>query len=125
MAFSLSDLKFPEMRVELINSLQDLSDMETQRRAWGAYGAPTGTLDDAVHFLFDDTNLETEPFEHVGLIFKNTQEAKVVHALIKELNAIFDKYGTELGDLEYVGKPEWSNVIGSATIALKTCQAAH
>ncbi len=112
---------FPEMRLELINCAESLSNVEYQRYAWGKYDSDSGRYDDfdvAVHFLFDDARLHENLDQAVGTILLNDEEAKACRELISAIRDLLSKYGNDLGDQEYRGKPEW-NLIVAAARALK------
>jgi hypothetical protein len=113
----LSQLKYPEMREELIDYLHGLSDREYQYQAWVEDKRPGGghdELDYAIHFLYDDTDLANDPISLIGWILTGKEEAEVIINLVKALDIIFDKYGTELADKEYLVKKEWGNVLSMA-----------
>lgn len=118
-----SELKFPSMREELIDYLRGLADKRYQYCAWVEHKCPSGGFDEldyAIHFLYDDTRLASDPEATVGLILKNIEEVRCIQNLIAELNSIFDKYGLGLADGEYIEKSEWQGVI-QAAIDAKNC----
>lgn len=45
------------------------------------------------------------------------EEAKVISKVTKTINAIFERYGLDLSDAEYIDKPEWSNVLKASAKA--------
>lgn len=55
-------LKLPRMRAELIDYLRQLASPESK---WRDSGMPA-ELDEAIHFLFDDTPLAREPERALG-----------------------------------------------------------
>ncbi len=115
-------MKYPEMRNELISNLESLSDWEYQKKCWVLRECPNGVeydeFDLSVHFLFDDTKLATDPESTVGSFLKDEIEAQAVKTVCHELNSIFDKYGYNLTDEEYINLVEWPKVIESASKAL-------
>ena len=54
----------------------------------------------------------------IGFCLKNKLEAKAVNLVCRELSNIFDKYGYNKNDTEYIDYPEWQVVIESAKSAL-------
>lgn len=111
------------MRDELIEYLQGLSDKEYQIKYWVNLDCPEGVEDSfdlAVHFLFDDTSLSSNPEKTIGVFLKDEKEANSIKVLCDEINAILDKYGTKLPDKEYINCPEWNNVLKLAKIAYDT-----
>lgn len=116
----LSQLKYPEMREELIDYLHGLSDREYQYQAWVEGNRPGGghdELDYAIHFLYDDTDLANDTESMVGWILTGKDEVNAITNLVNILDALFDKYGTELTDKEYLIKDEWGGVIKAAKFA--------
>jgi hypothetical protein len=98
----MSNIKFPEMREELVGHLRELSDIDYQRRVWVG-GISEGSIqhdefDYAVHFLFDDTHLADDPISTVGWILRSPDEADLIKALVEAIEVIFKKYGTHLSD---------------------------
>ena len=117
----LSELKFPSMRVELISYLSGLSDLDYQYRAWVERSSPGLDYDElnyTVHFLYDDTGLAENASDWIGLVLKDEKEARSVANVVSALDVIFDKYGTELSDKEYLEKKEWLWVVSASKDAL-------
>jgi hypothetical protein len=110
------EIKFPEMRLELLEHIQALSDAEYQKRAWAEGDETTGhdELDYAIHFFYDDTDLALNPHSSIGYILKNEVEAESVKCLMKSIEDIFQKFGRSLSDAEYISLPEWGNVLSAA-----------
>lgn len=113
----LSQLNYPDMRGELIDYLHALSDREYQRQAWVLGNRPGGGYDElnyAIHFLYDDTDLAKDPSSLIGWILTGENEANAITSLIRALDTVFDKYGTDLSDEEYLDKTEWGTVLNMA-----------
>lgn len=111
-------MKYPEMRKELIAYLSGLSNLQYQRDCWVNGNCPDGVehdeFDYVVHFLFDDTKLSSNPKSLIGYLLKNESEAILIQRLCQEIERIFEKYGTNLSDEEYMACHEWSTVISTA-----------
>jgi hypothetical protein len=120
-------MKFPDMRHQLVTNLKSLSDWEYQKKCWVLKECPEEVENDefdlSVHFLFDDTELASDPESAIGYFLKNKIEAQAVKSVCDELDSIFDKYGYKHTDDEYINFAEWHNVIESATKALIILQA--
>ena len=117
----LSELKFPSMREELISYLSGLSDLEYQYQAWVERSSPGLDYDElnyTIHFLYDDTGLAENASDWIGLVLKDEKEARSVANVVSALDVIFDKYGTELSDKEYLEKKEWLWVVSASKDAL-------
>jgi hypothetical protein len=122
MEYAMTEIKYPSMRMELRGYLDSLSDAAYQEKVW-LRGEPHGSVvhdnfGNAVHFLFDDTELSSEPLAAVGDILRDATEADQIVAVVAALEVIFDKYGTRLSDAEYVALPEWQQVLKTAASAL-------
>ena len=116
----LSELKYPQMRGELIDYLHGLADRRYQYLAWVEDKRPNGghdELDYAIHFLYDDTNLASDPNSLIGWILRGDDEAHAIRALIEAIDHLFERCGTSLTDKEYLEKDEWDAVVQAATIA--------
>lgn len=118
----MSNTKYPEMRKELVGHLQALADPEYQQRVWvegGSEGAiQHDEFDYAVHFLYDDTQLARDTRSTIGSILRDTGEVDRIETLVSAIEGIFQRYGTELSDAQYIGLPEWRSVVGAAREAL-------
>ncbi|MBV6663703.1 hypothetical protein KV572_22365 [Pseudomonas yamanorum] len=117
-----SELKFPSMREELVSYLAGLSDSYYQYRAWVERSSPDlayDELDYTIHFLYDDTGLAENAYTWIGLVLKNDQEARAIEDVVQAINALFDKYGTDLSDKEYLEKEEWARIVCVSKDALK------
>lgn len=116
----LSKLKYPWLREELISYLDGLANEQYQYDAWVAKKRPSGgydELDYTIHFFYDDTDLACNPNSLIGEILIGAEEASAIGFLIKELDFLFEKYGTELTDSEYLSKEEWKAVVQAAKYA--------
>ena len=117
----LSELECPTMRDELISYLEGLSSADYQYSAWVSRSSSDKYYDElnyTVHFLYDDTDLATDPRSWIGIMLRGEGEVKAISNVVKSIDKVFDKYGTCLTDAEYLTKPEWDNVIQSSKNAL-------
>jgi hypothetical protein len=117
----MKEIRYPELRKELVEHLQALSDLGYQQRVWIGKGAEGSVQHDefdyVVHFLYDDTQLAESPHATIGWILCDASEAELIAALVARIEAIFQKYGTDLTDAQYIRLPEWDAVVGAARIA--------
>jgi hypothetical protein len=104
-------LQLPWMRDEALQHLRALSDTDAQVR-WGQAGSP---LDGAVHFLFDD---RPAPADALGYYLGTAAEVEAMRAVAAALDALLERHGVELGDRDYVTRPEWTEVVRAARAAL-------
>jgi hypothetical protein len=117
----LSELRYPEMRRELVSYIKSLADKQYQQGVWlnGDLHPDIvhDELDYAIHFLYDDTILAKDPYALIGWILLSKEEAEAITRLIENLDLLFDKYGTELEDRDYLRKNEWLDVLQAAKSA--------
>lgn len=67
-------------------------------------------LDEAVHFLFDDTTLSDDPDRALGLFLLDNEEVESVYRVVSALDQVLLIYGTERSDAFYLQQPEWKAV---------------
>lgn len=122
MAFPLMDLKFPTMRRELIDALDVFSDVEAQGRHLSRsedFGNGfDGRLATAIHFLFDDTNIEDNPNSHIGFFLFDEAEAKAVHKLAETLDSMLGEPGEHIDSRRLLNHREWGRVVDLSNSAL-------
>lgn len=114
----LTKLTYPDMRGELLEHLSELSDSGYQKMYW-VDGQQDGAvlhdeMDYSIHFIYDDTCLGSDASKAIGWFLKNENEAGAIRKLVCSLDSIFERYGNQLSDAEYISKPEWKQVIASA-----------
>lgn len=115
-------MKYPEMRKELLDYLEGLSSVSYQQACWIDRVCPPGVeydeFDYAVHFLFDDTSLASEPERLIGYCLRDEEEAEAIKVVCRAIDAVLQKHGSALTDAEYIQVPEWRAVIDGARSAL-------
>ncbi|MCK5374272.1 MAG: hypothetical protein KAJ40_03225 [Alphaproteobacteria bacterium] len=116
-------VKFIDMRNELVGYLEGLANPSYQQACWVDGNCPKGIehdeFDYVVHFLFDDTTLSSDAEKWVGLCLRNNQEAAAIKNICIKIDTIFQKYGYELTDAEYITLPEWQTVVDTTISALE------
>ena len=76
-------------------------------------------VDDAVHWLVDDTFWDHhDPSGHIGLILRNVQEAAAIRAVVDPLVALCNHLGNA-DDRKYFRDPAWNTVREAAATALR------
>ena len=79
----LSELKYPNMRTELLYHLNWIKNSKNS--------TDENDLDEAIHFLFDDTSLSREPQKAVGYFLLNAKECSPISRLISEIDYCIEK----------------------------------
>jgi hypothetical protein len=121
-------VKYPQIRNQVIDTLQTLSDPEYQRRVWVKHDVPAGyedCFDFAVNMLFDDTTLADDPEKAIDDILKNKEEADAIRPVTKAIGDLLNKLGTQRTDEEYINDPDWTKVIEAAKIALQIMESTE
>jgi hypothetical protein len=123
----MSEVRFPQMRAEVIDAVRALADPEYQRRVWIRRELPQPDYYDDltvnIHILYDDTRVLEEPADTIGDVLRSPGEAAALAPLAQQLDALFERYGTDLGDEEYLDTPEWPGVVRAAQSALAALTA--
>ena len=94
-------IEFPWMRMNVLVNLQELSDASEQTRRWIKH-EKYGSFDEVIHCLFDDSSFERDPRRTIGALLFNEQEAELIKDTIDLIDELFDKYGKDLSDAEYI-----------------------
>jgi hypothetical protein len=105
------------MRMNVLDNLQSLSDVDHQEKTWVNHEA-YDSFDEVVHCLFDDSGFEREPRSAIGELLFDEEEADQIKAVIDSIDALFEKYGKKLSDAGYMATPEWPAIIAGAKDAL-------
>jgi hypothetical protein len=116
--------RFPEIRATLIHVLDELGDPAFQLKEWVEHSSGNAwqSFDEVVHFLFDDTDLASDPSSALGYYLANEREVSAVQAVVSAVDRVLKKYGMSRTDLEYLSSPEWAEVVHSARVALEICK---
>lgn len=118
-------VRFPEMRAEVIDAIRSLADRDRQQRYWIRQEFPSeGYFEDLglnVNILYDDTGVLREPSSRLGSVLASDEEVTALRLLAEELNPIIDKLGNQ-PDSAYLRDPAWQNVIDRAASALAVLQ---
>lgn len=115
-------VRFPDMRREVIEALQALSDPEYQRRVWVDRNYPQpGFYDDLTHninVLYDDTSVAEDPQGQIGLTLENAEEVAAMERLTAVLDPILDSLPTKIDDGAVISLPDWGAVVRAAREAV-------
>jgi hypothetical protein len=106
-------LKYHWQRNVLVYYLDELADKDRHQRSV-AQNLYTHNMDFVIHFLYDDTGFNDDTEGMVGIALVNHDEANHVRNLINALDIIWDKYGMEMSDEEFINCPKWPQVIEAA-----------
>ena len=116
---SWKDLRHPERRAELLETLMELGDPAYQQAAWIDRSIDqhliTG-IDQVYHFLYDDSDLGNDPEGCIGYTLFDPEEVKV----IRDLTQLLDSLLHDLGDVKsehFIRHPLWPLVVERAKVA--------
>lgn len=76
------------------------------------------TIDEIVHFIFDDMRLDERPEEAIGVLLKDESEVEAIKAVVDALDSCIDAL-RDAQDKEYIEHPGWKDVVSSARKACK------
>jgi hypothetical protein len=124
MEHTVSSMRFPEMRAEIIGAVRALADRDYQERVWINKIFPHDNFYDdfsmRVHILYDDTNVMSNPSEAVGtFIYEN--EVASFRELDRSLSPLIDDLD-DAEDAVYLADPRWPQVVQAAKDALQILQ---
>lgn len=121
LVLTMSDVRFPAMRREVVRALASLADIDYQRRAWvgGEFSEPTvyEDLTMNINVLFDDTQVLPDPTQRLGTVLFASDEVPAPAALGALLDEVLDRLGTAGADV-YIDDHEWPEVARRASMAL-------
>lgn len=117
---SWADLRYPNLRSNLLLFLKELSDTEYQSNYLisSTIAHDQFDIDEIYHFFFDDTNLAENPEGCIGQILFDNDEVKLISAVTEILKEIL-KDLSDSGNDEYTSHPYWRDVVDKASLALK------
>ncbi len=114
-------IQYPDLRKELLVNLRALADFSYQQKVWRQLERPTPKYEDSfgevIHFIFDDMALDTHLNQAIGSLLYNEVEAEVVGRLVKKLEILLDKMGTDATDTEYINSSYWPDILETANEA--------
>ncbi len=122
----MSEVPLPEMRAEVIGSVQALSDPEYQWRVWVRREYPHPKYYDDLtmtYSILEDVQALSDPEGGIGEFLRNKDEARALRTLGMTLQGLFEKFGWRLPDEEYLRLPEWAAVVEAASAALTVLTA--
>ncbi len=120
------EINLPSIRAQLLDFLKGLSDYSYQKENWQVFREGVkeyDELDYTVHFLYDDTDLANDPSSTVGYYLYDDDEVQAIRSIVSAIEVVFERYGLELTDAEYIEKPEWMQVVEAASKALPIFEA--
>lgn len=119
MEHSVTSVRHPSMRAEVVLAVQSLADPAYQQRVWIRREYPHDSyyddLTQNVNILFDDTGVLPDPSSAVGDILYPSEVASMA-ALGNVLDPLIDELG-DVTDSQYLNHPQWSQVVRSAEAA--------
>lgn len=110
-------LRFPHKRAELIENLRDIVRTENEIDS----SSETFEIDELIHFLFDDTDLNDGSRNSVGDILLDIEEQKSIHDLSFTISQMLQVVGDKTTE-HFLRHPTWSAVVSRAKHALTTIE---
>jgi hypothetical protein len=117
--YTMTTVRFPEMRLDVVSAIEFLSDPERQKLSGkieeGVYYADLTLY---VNILYDDCQVLPDPSLRVGSILYPS-EGEVLRTVHEVLNPLLDDLGNK-PDSDYFADPQWSSVVVAARETLRT-----
>lgn len=112
-------------RIELLELLHELSDIETQERLWLKHeDFPNSSgIDEIFHFFFDDTDLVSNPKSLVGIVLLDDREVKEIEQLTSALSGMLSRLG-DVDSQAYMSDPEWASIVSLAQSSLRLFESS-
>lgn len=111
----MNAIKYPDMRNNVVASLESLSDFEYQRTQW-LDPKVFDNLDLTINILYDDFEILPNPESKVGIVIRQV-EVQPLRDLDSRLGPMIDDLG-DVGDEVYLRDPRWPAVVEAAKRAL-------
>lgn len=119
---TMIEVRYPDMRVQVVSSLESLADREYQQRVWIEKILPhPGYGDDfalAYSWLYEDLPIMDDPARFIGTILRDEVEAQVMLPLKGAIDRLHADLGYDRTDAEYLASPLWDDVVATAGRAL-------
>lgn len=116
----MNEIEFPEMRENVVASVESLADPDYQRSQW-LDRSVLDSLDMAISILYDDTQVLPNPEKSVGVVLR-AGEVESFRELDSRLAPMIDDLG-DVADEMYLDDPRWSQVVEAARRALADLRA--
>ena len=114
-------VEFPGRRIEVIESIKDLSDFEMQKRKWVDPTHPcrfSAKLTYPIDVLLDEHDLDQSNWSsNIGWILRDEKEGQKVHEAAKALMRVIREIGNDQPDSTYIDYPLWADVVSKAKVA--------
>lgn len=104
-----TELKYPEMRDELISYLEAICRLQKPRIV--DHDSLEQALDIAIHFIYDDTALGDDPASTIGWFLKNETEAELSRKLVSSIDSFLEIHGIDSTDFDRFTTREWDEFI--------------
>jgi hypothetical protein len=113
------DVKYPEMRREVVNALAALADPEYQQRVWIERNYPRDNFFDDlslnINILYD--MVLPDPVPRIGAVLLDENEVDQLIRLEKVLGPLIAEL-RDAPDSRYLSDPRWKQVVDAASSAL-------
>jgi len=113
------------LRAELLGSIEDLADRETQMKEWVSETA-AHRFWDTLHMsfesldnfnLFDEDELSKSGRELIGSSVYDQEELDAIYPVIQAFQRVLDEIGAKQPDSAYINSPLWDDVVRTANHA--------
>jgi len=111
-------IEWPDRRADVINAL-DVLAADPPVLDPGAHDPRTPGLEDAVHWLVDDTFWDLrDPAESIGTFLSDEAEAVAIRRVVKAVVAVSVRQGPTADDAKWFSDEAWGEVRAAARCAI-------
>lgn len=113
------ELRHPSLRAELLQFLKELDDPTYQQAAWIERSVDRHLIqgiDPVYAFLYDFTDLGTDPEGEVSYTLFDQEGVTAIRALTQLLDSILDELGNAKTE-RFIRHPLWPRVVEQANLA--------
>ena len=119
---TMKTIIYPALRPNISDALESLADTELQRQVWVGPAPPVwgkcASFGDVVHNIYDDTGVGVDLEGSIGTVLYDQEEADSLRQVTSRIDLMFNKYGGQLSDKDFIAKPEWPEIVDAAANCL-------
>jgi hypothetical protein len=119
----MTEVRYPEMRNNLRDVLNELSNSFMQWKIW-IDGYNPNSMNEIqgfwvnACFIFDDSGLASDTIGCIGYYLKTAEEVTTIKKLVVALDSVINAVNKSDNDRDYITHPLWVDVLSSAREAL-------
>lgn len=115
---AMTDVKYPEMRSELISYLEAICRLGKPTIA--DHNPLEQALDIAIHFIYDDTALADDASSTIGWFLSNDNEAELSRKLVASIDCFLEVHGVDSTSFDRFSTKEWGELVRRSNALLES-----